>query len=98
VVRDLAAVDMACADPAATAARWAALLARSVRVIADAHEVALDAGSLRFLSGAAPGDDGVVAIDLLAVDRAAALATAAARGLARGADWVRICGTTLRFV
>ena len=98
VVSDLAAVDMACEDPSATAARWASLLGYPVRSQGDAHEIALDSGRLRFLPGAAPGNDGVVAVDLHAVDRAAALAAAAARGLAHGPDWVRICGTTLRFV
>lgn len=96
VVRGLAAVDMACADPAATAARWAALFGRAARPAGDGHEIALDDGRLRFLPGAAPGNDGVVAIDLVTVDRAAALATAAARGLAHGPDWVRLCGTTVR--
>lgn len=98
VVDRLAAVDMACADPAATAARWAALLGRPARRHDTAHVIALDAGWLRFLPGAAPGLDGVVAVDLHAVDRAAALAAAAGRGLAHGEDWVRVCGTTLRLV
>ena len=98
VVSGLAAVDMACADPAATAKRWAALLGRAARAAGDAHEIALDAGRLRFVAGAAPGNDGVVAVDLHAVDPAAAVVAAAARGLAHGADWVRLCGTTLRLV
>ncbi|MBX3028362.1 VOC family protein [bacterium] len=96
VVDRLAAVDMACADPAATAARWASLLDRRPERRGGAHEIALDAGRLRFLPGAAAGEDGVVAIDLHATDAAAAVAAAAARGLAHGDDWVRICGTTLR--
>lgn len=98
VVRGLAAVDMACADPGATAARWAALLGRAARPAGGGHEIALDEGRLRFLPGAAPGNDGVVALDLVAADRAAALAAAAARGLVCGPDWVRICGTTMRLV
>ncbi|HSP96568.1 MAG TPA: VOC family protein [Candidatus Dormibacteraeota bacterium] len=98
VVDGLAAVDMACADPAATSARWAALLGRPAQRSGAAHEIVLDAGRLRFLPGAAPGEDGVVALDLRATDRPAALAAAAARGLAHGADWVRLCGTRLRFV
>lgn len=98
VVDGLTAVDMACADPAATAARWASLLARPAAARGDAREIALDAGRLRFLPGAAEGEDGVVAIDLHAADRPAALAAAAARGLPHGGDWVRLCGTTLRLV
>jgi hypothetical protein len=98
VVRDLAAVDMACADPAATAARWAALLGRVAHPAGERHEITLDAGRLRFLPGAGPGNDGVVAIDLAAGDGAAARVAAAARGLAHGDDWIRIGGTTLRLV
>ena len=63
-----------------------------------AHEIDLGAGTLRFVAGAAPGQEGVVALDLHAVDRAAALRAAAARGLPHGPDWVRICGTTIRLV
>jgi len=98
VVDGLAAVDMACADPAATAARWASLLGHPVQHSGEAHAIVLEGGRLRFLPIAAPGEDGVVAIDLRATNRSAALATAAARGLAHGADWVRVCGTRLRFV
>jgi hypothetical protein len=98
VVDDLVAVDMACADPVATAARWAALLERGVARRGAAHEIALDHGRLRFLPGAAAGEDGVVAVDLHATDAAAALGAARARGLAQGDDWIRICGTTLRLV
>lgn len=98
VVDDLAAVDMTCADPSATAERWAALLGRPATRHGDIHEIALDAGRLRFLPGAAAGEDGVVAIDLHATNRAAAIAAARTRGLAHGDDWVRVCGTTLRLV
>lgn len=82
--RDLTGVDMACADPAATAARWAALLDRPLAVRGAVHEIALARGMLRFLPGAAPGGDGVVAIDLAAGDGAA------------GADPFTFCGTTVR--
>ena len=98
VVRGLAGVDMTCADPAATAARWAALLDRAARPVGAASAIALDDGHLRFLPGAAPGGDGVVAIDLIAADRSAAIAAAAARGITHGPDGIRLCGTTLRLV
>ena len=98
VVSGLAAVDMACEDPAATASRWASLLGRRAEASDGNREIALDAGRLRFLPGASPGNDGVVAIDLISADPAPALAAAEARGLAHGPNWVRICGTTLRFV
>ena len=98
VVDDLLAADMACVDPAATAARWAALLGTTATPRGAAHEIDLGAGTLRFVAGAAPGQEGVVALDLHAVDRAAALRAAAARGLPHGPDWVRICGTTIRLV
>jgi hypothetical protein len=98
VVDDLVGTDMACVNPATTAARWATLLGGAVVAGATAHEIALGHGRLRFVAGAAPGQEGVVALDLHAVDRAAAISAAAARSLPHGPDWVRICGTTLRLV
>lgn len=82
-VRGLAAADIACADPAATAARWAALLARPVEARGATHVLALERGVLRFVPGVAPGTEGVVAIDVIAT---------------RPAAPVTICGTTIRFV
>ena len=86
VVRELAAVDMACADPATVAGRWAALLGRTVeRGDGDTFRIPLDRGSLRFTPGK-PGADGVVAVDVLATDRA------------RAGSETNICGTRFRFV
>ncbi len=94
--RALVGVDMACADPVATAARWAALLAVPLSGEPTAPVLALPQGVLRFLPGAAPGSDGVVAIDLVATDIAAALAAGAARGMTCGAESFEYCGTTIR--
>jgi hypothetical protein len=98
VVDGLLAVDIACADPSATAARWAALLGASAVPRGAAFEIPLDGTRVRLLPGAAPGRDGVVALDLRAVDRVAAVYAAAARDLAHGDDWVRICATTIRLI
>jgi len=94
--RALVGVDMACADPIATAGRWAALLAVPLAGERTAPLLELPHGVLRFLPGAAPGSDGVVAIDLVATDLAAVLAAAAARGLPCGADSFQFCGTSIR--
>lgn len=83
VVRALAAVDVACVDPVATAARWAALLEHPVQARGTTHELALADGVLRFVPGAAPGAEGVVAVDLRAAGAPATLT---------------VCGTTLRLV
>ena len=98
VVYEIAAVDMACADAAPTAARWAALLDRPAAPRNSVIEIGLESGTLRFLRGAPRGGDGVVAIDLVSPDPARAVATARTRGLATTEQSVTICGTTLRFI
>jgi hypothetical protein len=98
VVDGLVAVDIACADAAATAERWATVLGRPAARRGDTYDIALDAGRLRFLPAETAGQDGVVAIELRTHDRAAARAAATARNLEHGDDWVCIGGTALRFV
>ncbi|MEO8601151.1 MAG: VOC family protein [bacterium] len=96
VRREITAVDMACADPTATAARWAMLLDRPTVARNGAIEIDLRRGTLRFLGGAPSGGDGLVAIDVAGVDAARALGAAQQRGLATSGDAVTICGTTIR--
>ncbi|MDX2165954.1 MAG: VOC family protein [Deltaproteobacteria bacterium] len=96
IARALAGVGMQCADPRRTAERWAALFDRSALARGGGYEIGLDAATLRFLPGAAPGSDAVVQVDVACRDRAAALAAAAARGLPIAGDTVTVCGTALR--
>jgi hypothetical protein len=99
LVREIAAVEMACAEAPHAARRWAALLEREPAQHADGtHEIALDRGVLRFVPGAAPGSDGVVGIDIAAADRTAILAAARARGMAVTEGAIAVCGTLIRFV
>jgi hypothetical protein len=99
IVREIVAVDMACAEAAHAARRWGALLDREPCQQSDGtHEIVLDQGVLRFAPGAAPGSDGVVSVDLAATDRTAALAAARARGMAVIEGAIAVCGTLLRFV
>ncbi len=86
VARELAAVDIACGDPDTVARRWAALLGRTVDAGSRGSiQIGLDRGALRFTSGAS-GAEGVVAVAVVATDRA------------RAGEEMTICGTQFRFV
>jgi Glyoxalase-like domain len=97
-VRGITGVQLAAADPAALAARWAEVLDRpATRLAADRFEIALAPGTLRF--GLAPGAaPHVTGYELAVADRARVLDTARARGLAVSGDAVTIAGTCLRLV
>lgn len=86
VARALVGVEMQCEDPATVAQRWSALLGRAVESGPDnTFRIALDEGALRFVPGP-PGADGVTAVEIAALDRAAE------------GNQVVVCGTQLRFV
>jgi hypothetical protein len=83
-------------DPAGMAARWSRVLERPARELeGGVHEIALDAGAIRFGPAGARGE-GFAAFDVLCVDRGAILAAARARGLPVGEDSVEVCGTRIR--
>jgi glyoxalase-like protein len=77
IVRAIASVTLAAADPDRLASRWAAVLGLSA---SRGREIALDRGSIRFV-GANGHPEGIVAVGLAAADVDAALAAARARGL-----------------
>jgi glyoxalase-like protein len=78
VVRGIASVTLAAPDPAALAGRWAQVLGLPApRRAAEAIELPLDRGVLRFVSG----EEGIAAVGLVAADADRALAAARSRGL-----------------
>lgn len=84
VATGLAGLDLTAPDPAALAARWAALLDRPARASGDGLEIALDgAGALRF--GPGPREE-IAAVRLRAADRA------------RAGAWWPIAGTRVQLV
>jgi hypothetical protein len=95
VVTSIAGATLASDDPAALAARWAAVLGRPAEAEREAVSIELDGAALHFVRG----DEGLVGIALTAESRAArdgAVARARARGLRVSADTVFVAGTALR--
>jgi hypothetical protein len=89
LAQGIAAVEIAAADPAATAARWGRMLDAPLR----AGEIALlrDA-AIRFV----PGAPGIAGIDLKVDDPAAVLRRAAAAGVPVRDGALTVCGVRVR--
>jgi hypothetical protein len=84
VATGIAGLELAAPEPAALAARWAAVLGRPARDRGHgSHEIALDGGAARFVPGP---EAGIAGIDLRASDAARA-----------GASW-EIAGTRIRLL
>ena len=99
VTRALVGAEIQGADPAALAARWGQVFAKKPTARADgSSELALDAGTLRFVADRDGRGEGVSGIDVSVVDKAAVLARARARRLPINGDTVEICGTRIRLV
>jgi hypothetical protein len=97
VVRRIAGVELQAQEPAALAARWSEVLGRPAGVRGDAFEIALESGRIRFVPERDGRGEGLVALELEAVDRQRALAEARQRGLSEGPAGARIGGTRIRF-
>lgn len=92
-VSALRGVTVACLDPEAVAARWAALLNRKPTAGTEGPRLALDDGSrVRFAPAETSADEGVVAIALATRDREAVLAAARDYPLASDAEGFHACG------
>jgi hypothetical protein len=93
----IAGVEIQAADPAAMAARWSAILERPCRESgAGGWHIPLDDGVIRVVRARDERGDGVAGLDVRMRDRAKALASAHARGLARTADTVTLGGVRVR--
>jgi len=93
----LAAVEIACDDPSAMAARWGAVVGRAPTTAAgDGPEIVLDDSVIRFAPVRDGRGEGVSAVEVRMSDRTRALATARARGLDVDRDDVAIGGTRFR--
>lgn len=98
VVGGLESVTLAAADPAALAARWAAVLGLPPpRRAGPALELALDPGAIRFVAGDGRGD-GIEAVGVAATNPGRARAAARARGLPTDERSVSIGGTRFDLV
>ncbi len=100
VTRALVGAEVQGADPAALAARWGQVFARTPVARADgSRELALDGGTyVRFVADRDGRGEGVSGIDVRVVDVPAVLARARARRLPIEGDTVAICGTRIRLL
>ncbi|HXQ11129.1 MAG TPA: VOC family protein [Caulobacteraceae bacterium] len=83
-------------DPVAAAERWSTLLAAPAKRAGAAMEIALDPGLIRFVEPVDADGTGVVGLDVVMRDPAAAFEAARALGLETSTDSVRICGVAIR--
>jgi hypothetical protein len=91
-------VELQAEDPAALAERWSEVVARTAdRVEADAYEIRLDRGALRFVPDREGGGEGISAIELAVADPSRLLRAARLRNLESAEGEVRICGTRIRW-
>jgi catechol 2,3-dioxygenase-like lactoylglutathione lyase family enzyme len=101
VVAGIAGATLASDDPAALAARWAAILDQPAAALGgEVFAIALDGALLRFVRTGA-GGEGLVGVDLVEASRAArarAFDAAKARGLRVDGDHFWIAGTAIRLV
>lgn len=94
LVEGIAAVTIAAADPAATAARWGRMLdAAPVQDAAGWRIALLRGAAIRFASGDTPG---IAALDLAAPDPQAVLARAEAAGVPVRDGAVIVCNVPVR--
>jgi hypothetical protein len=99
VTRSLLAAELQSPDPRALAERWSAIIERPVRRSgADALEIPLDLGVLRFVEARDGRGEGLGGIDLEITSRAAIVAAAKQRGKALAGDTVTVCGTRFRLL
>ena len=92
----IASVTIQSRDPIAAAERWSMLLAEPARRAGPVMEIALDPGLVRFVEPVDADGTGVVGLDIVVRDPAAALDAARGLGLATPDGAVAICGVAIR--
>jgi hypothetical protein len=92
-VRELAGVELQCADPAALAAKWAHVADLPVISPGGIPGVQLGNASLRFIKTADARGSGLCGVDVVVNDRDAILREARQRGCHAGDNHVIVCGT-----
>jgi hypothetical protein len=97
VVSGISAVELQAGDPDSVAARWSEITEIDLGADDDGRPVlALDNAGVRFVPANDGRGDGLAGVDLIAVDRNAALGAATERGLAGDDGVITICGTRFR--
>jgi hypothetical protein len=97
-VRGVAAAEIQCDDPAKVAARWSEIAEIPVKTAGGNPTIALDNATLRFVPCTDGRPEGLGGIDVIAADKAAIMAAARRRGVARSADQVYLGGMRVKLV
>ncbi|HEU4428620.1 MAG TPA: VOC family protein [Myxococcota bacterium] len=97
-VRAIAAAEIQAPDPEKLAARWSEILEVPVANASGACVLGLANATIRFVPDADGRGEGLGGIDLVATDRAAALAAARERGLLGADGALALCGMRVRLV
>ncbi len=95
VVTAIAGVEIQGAEPLRLAQRWSEVLGRPVVRDASEIRIALDQGTIRFVTDRDGRGEGVGGIDVAVRNRAAMLKVAGERGLLRPDGELVICGTRI---
>ncbi|MEM7543546.1 MAG: VOC family protein [Pseudomonadota bacterium] len=98
VVTAIAAAEIQCADPLATATRWGQIAELPVEREADTFLIELDNALLRFVSCDDGRPEGLAGLDLLTPDRNAMIEKLPKHGAAEGQGFFLIAGMRWRFV
>jgi hypothetical protein len=92
----IASVTIQSRNPIAAAERWSMLLAEPARRVGPVMEIALDPSVIRFVEPVDADGTGVVGLDIVVRDSAAALDAARTLGLPTMGDSIQICGVAIR--
>jgi hypothetical protein len=96
VTQRMVAAEIECPQPAPFATRWGEILQRPVKPLGQGEfEIALDAGTIRFLRGSAP-EAVFASIELQVVDRERVQAAARARNCLAADGRIDVCGVRFR--
>jgi hypothetical protein len=97
-VSGIAAAEIQCDDPASVAGRWSEIAEIPLAAPGGVPTLALDGATIRFVPCADGRPEGLGGIDIVAIDRAAIMAAARARGLAADESGVPLVGMRVRLV
>lgn len=97
-VSGIAAAELQCDDPLATARRWSEIAEIDLQSSDGQHVMPLENASVRFVPITDGRPEGLGAIDLLATDADAVLAAADRRNLVTADNQVMLCGMRMNLI
>lgn len=97
-VKAISAAEIQAPDPEKLAGRWGEILETPVTKLGGVPSLALGNATLRFVPDADGRGEGLGGIDVVATDRARALAAARESGLLGAGDVLALCGMRVRLV